>query len=1191
MPYLLVFILLYFAWLVVVFGATFYGHNQSLRENPPEEPLFDSKMIPEWFDIGSIVQKPLLNGADFITDVLVIMQMNEKDGAESIFWLSTICFIFYLGSTATLTFLNSSKEQRVGSCILQFFNLRVLYETTYAVYLGRSTQQLEEIMVMSSLFEAFPQLFLQAYFSVWYFDEIPFITGLSVFFSIMTLARSVNHYEDIYGVVGRPRSYLDQTVTHVLLRLWRTTEIFLRIFLFIYVAFALDGRIIIFSYFVVSSIFTFMIVYYARDHDLFPQPRRLQSACLDILTLDIYFDTPSYIVNGMKFLENLGLFAILCFKHDWKEGDIMLFATTFWIWCMCTLALLPWMGRYQFSAVHFAREKNKEELKNGDFWDAYILLSQRNLINDVDVLHIGDMIEAEYSLMDFQRAKIHPLRLREAGYSMQDFQKAQFDVMDFILAGYTARQMYIAGFWSMKDLQQGGYSVEDYVKENFEPQEIREAGFTVSQMRPYFTVEKMLKAGIEAGDFLTAGYSVSELREAHVVAYVLNDYGVSAKELREGGYAAAELIGPRGAQLFGPKELKRAGYPTEEILAVGNSVSTLVNDDIDIHQEEIRLNHLVKNNVPLRTIVKVGFPISKIKEHFTLEQMMDAGISDPELKDGGVEIIDFLLQGRTIAQLLEAGFVLFDLRVHVPKMIARHPKRINLKDLFENGFFPDLQKANYKLNDFREGGISAASLRGAGYDLMALSNVGFSTRQLRRAGFPMSDFIEANFSTTELKKTGFQPEELGFVKGRRATVVDDPWEQLQQHYNDGTSASQCRDLGYSFADLHQVGYSGMQIFKAGYCLVEMQEDMDMMVAILAHAKDEGLKASDLHAEGLTNCSIFKQCGYPAEDMKAIGCDPVDLNSGGYSVEELLDAGFSKSELQDLKIHRKKNFENLKNRKFTVDEILDYGFSVDEMVNHLDQDDFLDPETISALRKHKVSAKRMEKRGSTLEILKKGGFKPKALKGTDFHPDDFRKHFTAADLRKAGFQSAFFKQEEGMNRQRSVSADRKAEIQLLELAWKERRDHCEIRGALRTDAWQQQMDLIDAKIQYLEEKTGLSPPPIPVDSLNAQSSEEEVDEILDDDDFEHQARLEGISPVTGSRFAPPMGVSPGSFPAPGVPSEGLKTDICSACGKDLTQDSKFCRHCGAPVTEKKRLASSPSGGGNIDDHFVAKRSPG
>ena len=125
-----------------------------------------------------------------------------------------------------------------------------------------------------------------------------------------------------------------------------------------------------------------------------------------------------------------------------------------------------------------------------------------------------------------------------------------------------------------------------------------------------------------------------------------------------------------------------------------------------------------------------------------------------------------------------------------------------------------------------------------------------------------------------------------------------------------------------------------------------------------------------------------------------------------------------------------------------------------------------------------------------------------------------------------------------------------------------------------------LDLIDAKIQYLEEKTGLSPPPIPVDSLNAQSSEEEVDEILDDDDFEHQARLEGISPATGSRFAPPMSVSPAqgvSFPAPGVPSEGLKTDICSACGKDLTQDSKFCRHCGAPVTEKKRLASSPSGG--------------
>jgi len=1172
-----------------------------LRENPPEEDAFDLRTIPEWFDIGSIVQKPMLNGADFITDILVIMQMSEKDGAESIFWLSTICFIFYLGSTATLTFLNSSKEQRVGSCILQLFNLRVIYETTYAVYVGRSTHQLEEIMVMSSLFEAFPQLFLQAYFSVWYFDDIPFITGLSIFFSIMNLARSVNHYEDIYGVIGRPRSFFDQAVTHALLRLWRTTEIFFRIFLFIHVALPSGLPILYFSYFVVSSIFTFIIVYYARDHDLFPQPRRLQAACLDILTLDIYFDTPSYIVNGLKFIEGLGLLALLCFGSDqpfpdWSEADIMFFAAIAWIWCMCTLALLPWMGRYQFNAVHFAREKNKEGLKNGGYWEAYLLLSQRKLIDDVDVLHIGEMIEAEYSLIDFQRAKVHPLVLREAGYSMQDFQKAQFDVMDFILAGYSARQMYIAGFWTMKDLQQGRYSVEDYVKERFEPQEIREAGFTVLQMRPYFTVQKMLDAGIEAGDFLAAGYSVSELREAHILAYVLHDYGVSVKELREGGYNAAELIGPRGAQLFGAKELKRAGYSTEEILASGSSVSTIISEDIDIQQEQIRLNHLVKNNVPLRTIVKVGFPISKIKEHFTLEEMMDAGISDTELKDGGVEIIDFLLQGRTIAQLLEAGFMLFDLRVQVPKMIAQHPKQINLKDLFENGFFPDLQKANYDLNDFRKGGISAASLRGAGYDLMALSNVGFNTRQLRRAGFPMSDFIEANFSPAELKKAGFQPEDLGFVKGRRATVVDDPWEQLQNHYNHGTSASKCRDLGYSFSDLHQVGYSGMQIFKAGYCLVEMQKDMQMMVAILAHAKDEGLKASDLHAEGLSNCSIFKQCGYPAEDMKAIGCDPVDLNSGGYSVEELLDAGFSKSELQDLKIHRKKNFENLKNRKFTVDEILDYGFSVDEMVNHLDQDDFQDPETVSALRKHKVSAKRMAKRGSTLEVLKDAGFKPKALKGANFHPDDFRKHFTAADLRKAGFQSEFFKQEEGMNRQRSVSEDRKAEIRLLELAWKERREHCEIAGALRTDAWQQKMDIIDAKIHYLEEKTGFSPPPIPVDSLTAQSSEEDVDEILDDDDFENQSRFDGISPPPGSRFAPPMSVSPAhgvSFPAPGMPPEGPKADVCSACGKDLTQDSKFCRHCGAPVTGEKRLASSPSGGGDLDVQFQfdAKRSPG
>lgn len=44
---------------------------------------------------------------------------------------------------------------------------------------------------------------------------------------------------------------------------------------------------------------------------------------------------------------------------------------------------------------------------------------------------------------------------------------------------------------------------------------------------------------------------------------------------------------------------------------------------------------------------------------------------------------------------------------------------------------------------------------------------------------------------------------------------------------------------------------------------------------------------------------------------------------------------------------------------------------------------------------------MAKRGSTLEVLKDAGFKPKALKGANFHPDDFRKHFTAADLRKAG----------------------------------------------------------------------------------------------------------------------------------------------------------------------------------------------
>lgn len=80
MSYLLIFILLYFAWTVVVFFAMFYGHTQSLRENPPEEDAFDLRTIPEWFDIGSIVQKPMLNGADFITDILVIMQMSEKDG-------------------------------------------------------------------------------------------------------------------------------------------------------------------------------------------------------------------------------------------------------------------------------------------------------------------------------------------------------------------------------------------------------------------------------------------------------------------------------------------------------------------------------------------------------------------------------------------------------------------------------------------------------------------------------------------------------------------------------------------------------------------------------------------------------------------------------------------------------------------------------------------------------------------------------------------------------------------------------------------------------------------------------------------------------------------------------------------------------------------------------------------------------
>merc|ERR1719219_975037 len=116
-------------------------------------------------------------------------------------------------------------------------------------------------------------------------------------------------------------------------------------------------------------------------------------------------------------------------------------------------------------------------------------------------------------------------------------------------------------------------------------------------------------------------------------------------------------------------------------------------------------------------------------------------------------------------------------------------------------------------------------------------------------------------------------------------------------------------------------------------------------------------------------------------------------------------------------------------------------------------------------------------------------------------------------------------------------------------------------------------MIETKVAYLEARTGLSPPLIMPDMISQQSSEEEVDDILDDDDFEF---IEGS--FEGGSFE---GISPAE----------QTVDTCSHCGKSLKSHSaKFCMHCGAEVKRDVEQKSIGSKSGDLDGGMQAKRSP-
>lgn len=401
-------------------------------------------------------------------------------------------------------------------------------------------------------------------------------------------------------------------------------------------------------------------------------------------------------------------------------------------------------------------------------------------IQNLNKCQVSDYLEACFSPGQLLSVGFTAADLTQAGYaatqitSAQNTLKGVKDTSDNAIKqaacnptqiqalrdlGVTAARVESLNHCNASALKSANYCIADLLSAGFSPQELTAIGVTQQDIQ---TGQNQL-AGLESDQCISSSdTSDSAIKNAGCDP---NKLAV----LEKNGVSAQRIIAINNCS---PKDLKQAGFSAQNLLAAGVPASDLANSGFSPDELAAANKKLMdaladgkSNGCTLQAAQEAknaGLSVVQIRKSLgcTASNLLAAGFSPKDLKNGGFTVGELAKNGIGVPQLLAAGFAPSDLKSAGFSANDLKSAGVSPADLLSAGFKPDeLLASGLTSKDLLNAGMTPADLKKLGYDASALKNAGLTPSQLKAAGYDTNALKQAGFSDDDLQAAGINPKD------------------------------------------------------------------------------------------------------------------------------------------------------------------------------------------------------------------------------------------------------------------------------------------------------------------------------------------------------------------------------------------------------------------------------------------------
>ena len=249
--------------------------------------------------------------------------------------------------------------------------------------------------------------------------------------------------------------------------------------------------------------------------------------------------------------------------------------------------------------------------------------------------------------------------------------------------------------------------------------------------------------------------------------------------------------------------------------------------------------------LPYRQLTRNGWTIQQLLENgltswdlktggLTPQQFLQSGFTLPQLREeAGFDFEQLHRDGLTLRQILGCGFKVQEMRartkqcnLHIYGIYGTYMSKFTAQAFLDAGVtLHELREAGFTPGELRADGLTAQQCLDAGFATRELNSAGFSLKQIMCAGVTLEDLLGSGYTAVELRYDGLTPQEF-LDAGSTLRQLREAGYQPQELIEKGLTLGQILGCGFTVQDLrlqYNVRFTAQAFLDAGVTLHELRE--------------------------------------------------------------------------------------------------------------------------------------------------------------------------------------------------------------------------------------------------------------------------------------------------------------------------------------------------------------------------------